>query len=71
VHNLLCITARLSRTPASVRAPAPDLGHDTADVLHSLLGLSGADIEALTDSGAIFDPARSRPATTTSAVSTR
>lgn len=44
---------RLSRTPANVGAPPPRVGQHTAEVLSEVLGLSHAEIEALSDTGAI------------------
>jgi crotonobetainyl-CoA:carnitine CoA-transferase CaiB-like acyl-CoA transferase len=38
---------RLSETPVSYRSAPPVLGADTRDVLAQRLGLSDADIEAL------------------------
>lgn len=46
--------ARLARTPARVRRPAPDLGQDTERVLTRLLGLTRADLDRLLESKAIY-----------------
>jgi crotonobetainyl-CoA:carnitine CoA-transferase CaiB-like acyl-CoA transferase len=45
---------RLSRTPGSIRSPAPCFAEHTYDVLGGLLGLSGAEIDALVDAGAVL-----------------
>lgn len=44
---------KLSATPAAVRTPPPSLGQHTVAVLRDDLGLSGAEIEALQESGAV------------------
>jgi formyl-CoA transferase/CoA:oxalate CoA-transferase len=44
---------KLSATPAAVRMPPPTLGQHTAAILRDDLGLSGAEIEALQESGAV------------------
>jgi crotonobetainyl-CoA:carnitine CoA-transferase CaiB-like acyl-CoA transferase len=44
--------ARFSRTPASVRRPAPLIGQDTVSVLEEL-GLSGQEVESLVQAGAV------------------
>jgi crotonobetainyl-CoA:carnitine CoA-transferase CaiB-like acyl-CoA transferase len=45
---------RLSRTPGSIRSPAPCFGEHTDDVLGGLLGLSRAEIDALVEAGAVL-----------------
>jgi crotonobetainyl-CoA:carnitine CoA-transferase CaiB-like acyl-CoA transferase len=52
---------KLSATPASVGAAAPELGEHTASVLGELLGLDPSAIEELADAGIIL---RGRPANT-------
>ncbi|HEX3742948.1 MAG TPA: CoA transferase [Bryobacteraceae bacterium] len=52
---------KLSATPASVGAAAPELGEHTAAVLGELLGLDPGAIEELADAGIIL---RGRPANT-------
>jgi crotonobetainyl-CoA:carnitine CoA-transferase CaiB-like acyl-CoA transferase len=47
----LGVPVKLSRTPGGVHRPAPALGEHTAEVLAEA-GLSGAEIQALLDSGA-------------------
>ena len=44
---------RLSATPASMRAAAPELGQHTDEVLRDLLGLSSEEIAALSAAGVI------------------
>jgi crotonobetainyl-CoA:carnitine CoA-transferase CaiB-like acyl-CoA transferase len=44
---------KLSATPATVRTPPPALGQHTAAILRDDLGLSGMEIEALQQSGAV------------------
>src|SRR5215470_14150340 len=44
---------RLSKTPGSVRTPAPMLGEHTDEVLRDLLGLSNGEIADLRDAGAL------------------
>jgi CoA:oxalate CoA-transferase len=44
---------KLSRTPADVSRPAPELGADTDAVLRELLGLSDAEIDRLRAAGAL------------------
>lgn len=44
---------RLSRTPGSVRTPAPALGEHTAEILNELLGLSGAEVARLAKDGVV------------------
>ncbi len=48
------IPFKLSSTPASVRAIAPDVGENTDYVLGELLGLSRAERDALIASGAVW-----------------
>jgi crotonobetainyl-CoA:carnitine CoA-transferase CaiB-like acyl-CoA transferase len=48
------IPFKLSATPASVRAIAPDVGENTEHVLGDLLGLTRAERDALIASGAIW-----------------
>ncbi|HLY80171.1 MAG TPA: CoA transferase, partial [Caulobacteraceae bacterium] len=45
---------RLSRTPGSIRSPAPCFAQHTREVLGGLLGLSSAEIDALIESGAVL-----------------
>jgi benzylsuccinate CoA-transferase BbsF subunit len=40
---------QMSKTPLSVRRPAPTLGQDTEYVLHDILGYSGEEVAALRD----------------------
>jgi len=47
------VPVRLSETPGSVRTPSPSRGEHTAEVLHELLGLNAAAVEALRASGAL------------------
>ena len=42
---------RLSRTPGRIRGGPPTIGHDTREVLQSLLGLTPAAVDALFESG--------------------
>jgi crotonobetainyl-CoA:carnitine CoA-transferase CaiB-like acyl-CoA transferase len=44
---------RMSETPGAVRRAAPLLGQHTAEVLRERLGLDGAEIDRLRDTGAI------------------
>jgi CoA:oxalate CoA-transferase len=44
---------RLSRSETGIKGPPPDVGQDTVAVLHELLGLSEADIEALKARGVV------------------
>ncbi|OGN88468.1 MAG: carnitine dehydratase [Chloroflexi bacterium RBG_13_46_14] len=44
---------KLSRTPGSVKASAPELGQDTREILVELLGLNEHEINELNDSGII------------------
>ncbi len=48
---------RLSRTPATTRAPAPTHGQHTAEVLGKFLGMNDAEIAALGAAGVIGLPA--------------
>jgi formyl-CoA transferase len=50
---ILANPVRMSGTPASYDVPPPLLGEHTADVLAQVLGMSGAQIEALRAKGAI------------------
>ncbi|HUX87289.1 MAG TPA: CoA transferase [Chloroflexota bacterium] len=43
----------LSATPPTIRRPPPRLGEHTQDVLSELLGLGGADVERLRQSGVV------------------
>ena len=45
---------RLSRTPGSIRSPAPCFAEHTHEVLGGLLGLSRAEINALVETGAVL-----------------
>ena len=47
------MTVKFGRTPGKVRRPAPTPGQDTQDLLVSLLGLSQAEIEQYSSSGAL------------------
>ena len=51
--KILGPVAKLSRTPAAVRCAPPPLGHDTEEVLITLLGASEADIAAWRTAGVI------------------
>jgi crotonobetainyl-CoA:carnitine CoA-transferase CaiB-like acyl-CoA transferase len=44
---------KLSATPAAARTPPPSLGQHTTAILRDDLGLSGVEIEALQESGAV------------------
>jgi crotonobetainyl-CoA:carnitine CoA-transferase CaiB-like acyl-CoA transferase len=44
---------RLSRTPGSVRTPAPGLGEHTVETLHELLGMPAAEVERLAKAGVV------------------
>ncbi len=46
------VPVRLSATPGAIRSPSPALGEHTAAVLHELLGLGDAEIDALRAAGA-------------------
>lgn len=48
---------RLSGTPGEVRHAGRDVGADTVEVLRSIGGLDGAEIDTLLKTGAAFDPA--------------
>ncbi len=41
---------KLSRTPATIRQSAPDLGQDTGEILSELLGMSRDEIDELKES---------------------
>ena len=45
------VPVRLSKTPGSVRTPAPALGEHTGEILQELLGLSGAEVARLAAAG--------------------
>lgn len=45
---------RLSRTPGSIRAPAPCFAEHTYEVLGGLLGLTDSEIEALVEAGVVL-----------------
>ena len=47
------VPVRLSATPGSIRTPSPALGEHTAAVLQDVLGLDGAEIDALRAAGAL------------------
>jgi crotonobetainyl-CoA:carnitine CoA-transferase CaiB-like acyl-CoA transferase len=51
--RMLGFPFRASRTPASIRRPAPRLGEHTAEVLTEVLGLPVAEVARLADAGAI------------------
>lgn len=44
---------RLTRTPGAIRAPGPELGRDTAEVLRRAAGVSGEELEALRSGGVV------------------
>ena len=44
---------RLSRTPGSVRTPAPGLGEHTAEALHDLLGIPAEEVARLAKAGVV------------------
>ena len=44
---------RLSRNETGIKGPPPSFGADTRDVLAELLGMSGAEVEALVASGVV------------------
>jgi len=44
---------KLSGTPSGVRTPSPILGQHNEEVLGELLGLTGEDLKALREEGAI------------------
>jgi crotonobetainyl-CoA:carnitine CoA-transferase CaiB-like acyl-CoA transferase len=50
--RMLAFPVKASRTPASIRRPAPRLGEHTAEVLTEI-GLSSADVERLAAAGAV------------------
>jgi CoA:oxalate CoA-transferase len=47
------VPLKLSRTPGTVRQPAPLLGQHTDEVLQTYLAMSAADIAALRQAGVI------------------
>ncbi|HUF53588.1 MAG TPA: CaiB/BaiF CoA-transferase family protein [Dehalococcoidia bacterium] len=47
---------KLSRTPAGIQGPPPDLGQDTDDVLRQLLSLSDKEIADLRRNEVVFGP---------------
>jgi crotonobetainyl-CoA:carnitine CoA-transferase CaiB-like acyl-CoA transferase len=47
------VPVRLSKTPGSVRTPAPALGEHTGEILQELLGLSGAEVARLAAAGIV------------------
>ena len=47
------VPVRLSRTPGSVRTPAPALGEHTGEILQALLGLSAAEVARLAAAGVV------------------
>ena len=47
------VPVRLSKTPGSVRTPAPALGEHTGEILQDLLGLSGAEVARLAAAGVV------------------
>lgn len=51
--KMVGVPVKFSATPGEVRAPAPLLGQHTDEVLHEVLGLDAAAIEALRRAGAI------------------
>jgi formyl-CoA transferase/CoA:oxalate CoA-transferase len=51
--RVLGMPLKLSATPAAARTPPPSLGQHTTAILRDDLGLSGVEIEALQESGAV------------------
>jgi len=47
------VPVRLSKTPGSVRTPAPALGEHTGEILQALLGLSAAEVARLSAAGVV------------------
>jgi formyl-CoA transferase len=47
------VLPRFSRTPGEIRFPGPQLGEHNAHVYGTLLGLSGAELEALAAEGIV------------------
>jgi crotonobetainyl-CoA:carnitine CoA-transferase CaiB-like acyl-CoA transferase len=47
------VPVRLSKTPGSVRTPAPALGEHTGEILQALLGLSAAEVARLAAAGVV------------------
>jgi crotonobetainyl-CoA:carnitine CoA-transferase CaiB-like acyl-CoA transferase len=48
------VPVRLSKTPGSVRTPAPALGEHTGEILQALLGLPAAEVARLVGAGVVF-----------------
>jgi crotonobetainyl-CoA:carnitine CoA-transferase CaiB-like acyl-CoA transferase len=57
-HKQRGFAARFSRTPGSIRRPAPRLGEHSREVLSEVAGYSPERIEAMIDAGAVYAPAR-------------
>ncbi len=53
-QTLFNVPWKLSRTPPSVRRPAPLLGQHNDQVLGDILGISGEEIKRLTEEGAVY-----------------
>jgi crotonobetainyl-CoA:carnitine CoA-transferase CaiB-like acyl-CoA transferase len=53
--NLIRNAVQMTGAPGTVRAPSPDPGRDTAEVLAGL-GYSGTEIDDLTSQGVIAAP---------------
>jgi crotonobetainyl-CoA:carnitine CoA-transferase CaiB-like acyl-CoA transferase len=47
------VPVRLSKTPGSVRTPAPALGEHTGEILQELLGLSATEVARLAAAGVV------------------
>jgi crotonobetainyl-CoA:carnitine CoA-transferase CaiB-like acyl-CoA transferase len=56
------VPVKLSKTPGSVRQPAPLLGQHTAEILHAYLRMSTAEILALRQAGVIGEQKTPDPA---------
>ncbi|MDB5583634.1 MAG: frc [Bradyrhizobium sp.] len=56
-HKQRGFAARFSRTPGSIRRPAPRLGEHSREVLKEVAGYSPEQIEAMIDAGAVYAPA--------------